>query len=58
MLSRQASRLVRKAPFRGLQTASKSLNTSQTINEEKETHFGFQTVRESEKAEKGLFFSI
>lgn len=25
--------------------------------DEKETHFGFETVRESEKAEKGLLFN-
>ncbi|KYB27131.1 2-methoxy-6-polyprenyl-1,4-benzoquinol methylase, mitochondrial [Tribolium castaneum] len=46
MLTRHLSRFLRvRAPFRGL-------NTSQTTSDDKETHFGFQTVRESEKAEK------
>lgn len=38
-------------------TALKQAQIKEEKHEEKETHFGFETVKESEKAQKGFLFS-
>lgn len=51
-------RVVNKGFFKPFES-SKTLATHQTYarNEEKETHFGFETIKESDKEQKGKYSS-